>query len=116
MSLEHEGYEYDEVDRLKRWFPVDGQGAAVANGWEVAYSHDDLGNLTSRSFTGGSATGGGTAQSLSYEYAQGTRNAGPHAVSSVTESSVTTAPFSYDLNGNMISGTTGEIALSRPDT
>jgi RHS repeat-associated protein len=93
LTSQHERFEYDKLDRIKRWMMADSSGEAASGGWEVNYGYDDFGNLTSRNFTPGTSTGG-TAQNLQFHYEQ-VRNAGPHAV--------TAGPwgdYGYDLNGN----------------
>jgi RHS repeat-associated protein len=96
-SAKHERFEYDALDRVKRWLAAGSSGTAMSGGWTVSFTADDFGNLTRRNFVGGSATGGG-AQDLSFTYHSGT-------------SRVATAPwgsFSYDMRGNQIGRPDGE--------
>lgn len=79
-----ETFGYDDLNRLTSQ-QVGGQAAVV-----VAY--DSFGNVKSK-------TGVGT-----YSYGSGSNGAGPHAVTTVTPASGPAATFSYDANGNNVSG------------
>jgi RHS repeat-associated protein len=99
-----ETYQYDELQRLvattRSWVGMTPAPYPTINGashtYGDSYTYDDLGNILSKPDYAMNYTYGSSARAVG--------NAGPHAVSTVTESGVTTAPFSYDLNGNMLSG------------
>lgn len=78
-----ENFAYDNLNRLTTW---------NANGMiKKTYTYDDYGNLTYKSDLG------------TYIYG---RNAGPHAVTSITNKSGATYNYQYDKNGNQISSQT----------
>jgi RHS repeat-associated protein len=94
---QHERFEYDDANRLKRWLVASVNGTALAGGWSVNYEVDDFGNLSRRHFVAGSVTGG-TSQDLSFQLFPGTNR-------------VSTAPwgaFGYDANGNQTTRPEGE--------
>jgi RHS repeat-associated protein len=118
-STSTESYQYDDLQRLtsttRSWagmtptpYPnVNGQSHTYGD----SYAYDDLGNILSKADYATNYTYGSSARTVG--------NAGPHAVSTVTENSVPTVPFSYDLNGNMTSGDGRTVAfdyLDRPVT
>ncbi len=90
-----ESFQYDALNRLVH-SSLSGQGAQLyqlAGVASVDYQYDAIGNLTYKGDTGDYTYGGG--------------NAGPHAVSAISAGSVVNglnSAFSYDANGNMLSG------------
>jgi RHS repeat-associated protein len=95
----YEGFGYDELDRLKKWFRSDDGGAEVLEGgWGVTYGYDDRGNMTSRQVQQAGAGMTTVTQDLTYEY-DGTNNAGPHAATKLA--GLWANPFRYDLRGNV---------------
>jgi len=93
-----EGFSEDfTYDNLNRLVGVQYQGAGAAHVKKlsadtVSYSYDSLGNLIRKSdILGGGSNG---------NYTYGESNAGPHAVSNISG----LGAFSYDANGNQISG------------
>jgi RHS repeat-associated protein len=88
---QHERFEYDEFERIKRWLAGDSSGREAAGGWSVNYTIDDFGNLTRRNLIAGTATGG-ASQDLSFVSEPGKNR----VVSS------TFGAFDYDANGNQI--------------
>ena len=90
----HEGFLYDDLDRLQTWQEIQPNGLSPRpGGFQVAYDYDDHGNLRTRA-----ATGGVGAQSVTYRHDR-TNNAGPHAASSTT---LWSGDIRYDLVGNVI--------------
>jgi RHS repeat-associated protein len=86
---QHERFEFDKLDRLKKWVDADSAGKPLSGGWTVNYTVDDFGNLTRRQFVAGTSTGG-TSQDVTYSYQSGTDQ-------------LITAPwgsYGYDANGN----------------
>ena len=84
-----ERFEYDFLARLKKW--------ERPGSWSVSYGYDDIGNLTSRSFSGG--------ENLTFGYDGG--EGGPHAVK--------TAPwgtYRYDARGNQRETPQGSITYT----
>jgi hypothetical protein len=74
----HERFEYDALDRIRRWVRAsDANGAEMSNGWKVNYTIDNLGNMLRRESIPGS--GGGSTQNATFEYNQ-VNNAGPHGI------------------------------------
>jgi RHS repeat-associated protein len=95
VSQLYEGFQYDDLDRLTRWYATDSQKNDISStSWNVTWEHDDNGNLTKRTTT---STLGNQALVNRYE---GTGNAGPHAV---TSSSLWSGTFAYDRVGNVTS-------------
>jgi RHS repeat-associated protein len=90
----HEVFGYDDLQRMTSAARCTGAGCAP--GTPDTFGFDDLGNIRSKSDF---ATG--------YNYRTGPNAGGlggPHAVSSVTKLDATVASYSYDANGNMVSG------------
>jgi RHS repeat-associated protein len=98
-ALQHERFEYDNLDRIKRWVDADAQGKPLAGGWSVDYKIDDFGSITQRKFNAGSSTGG-TSQTADY-----TIDPNNHRVTAV---SLWTGSYSYDANGNQTGRPDGE--------
>jgi RHS repeat-associated protein len=108
-----ETYRYDDLQRItlstRAWL-TNGVTSGPENG---TYEYNDLGNITSK-----------PDYATNYVYGDATRDAststdlaGPHAVRSVVKRDGTTATFSYDLNGNMLSGDGRRVtfdSLDRP--
>jgi RHS repeat-associated protein len=97
LASQHERFEYDGVDRIKKWMAADSSGKPLAGGWTVNYTVDDLGNLARRQFVAGTSTGG-TSQDLSFTVFPGTNR-------------VQTSPwgsYAYDANGNQTARPEGE--------
>jgi RHS repeat-associated protein len=90
-----EKFDYDALDRLHTWQEVGSYG------WNVTYSHDDIGNLTGRALLGSK----GETESLTFEHSGA--NAGPHGV---TKSAWGT--YGYDGKGNQTSSPEGTIAYT----
>ncbi len=91
-----EDFDYDTLNRLTK-SEVSGVGAslyAAVGLTTIDMSYDALGNITNKSDVTGTNTG--------IHYAYGANNAGPHAVTSIGGTKNTT--FSYDNNGNQLSG------------
>ena len=90
-----ETFAYDDLQRIvtasRLWEGLTGESPATDN-----YSYDDLGNIKSKSDYATSYAYGNIARSI--------RLAGPHAVASIVKKDGSTAPFTYDWNGNMIAG------------
>lgn len=85
-------YDYDALNRLRS---ETRSGGALASAQTIAWTYDDIGNLTSRSDVG------------SYTYPpSGPTSVRPHAVSSVsgTVNGVANPSYSYDANGNLSAG------------
>jgi hypothetical protein len=90
-----ESYQYDELQRLQNESRTyTNMAPATGTVLSEGYSYDDVGNILSK-----------TDYSPTYTYGDATRpgGAGPHAVSSVVIG-VNTYSFTYDQNGNMVSG------------
>jgi len=75
LTSETESFTYDFLDRL----------TAVSGPYSASYSYDEIGNMTVKN-------------GLSYTY--GENGAGPHAVTTIDQTS-----YPYDDNGNMLVGT-----------
>jgi RHS repeat-associated protein len=103
---EHERFEYDALDRIKRWVQASATGTELTGGWKVNYAVNDLGNLTRRH----SITTAGGTQTLNNTYDR-TGNAGPHALTTSFYGA-----YTYDLNGNQTGRPNGEtITYSAED-
>jgi RHS repeat-associated protein len=97
LAGEHERFEYDGIERIKRWMAADSAGNPLSGGWVVNYTLDDFGNLTRRQFVAGSSTGG-VSQDLSFGIFPGTNR-------------VQSSPwgtYSYDAGGNQVGRPDGE--------
>jgi RHS repeat-associated protein len=105
VASQHERFEYDRMDRIKRWVDADAQGKALAGGWSVNYTIDDFGSLTKRAFVAGSSTGG-TSQTATF-----TIDPNSHRV---TASSLWTGSYTYDANGNQTGRPDGETITYTP--
>jgi RHS repeat-associated protein len=93
---QHEGFLYDNLDRLSAWSDADDHGKPLSSGWAVNYTVNDFGQLTDRVFAHGASTGG-TDQSI-------------HLPTDLATDRVTTSPwggFGYDGNGNQTQRFTG---------
>jgi RHS repeat-associated protein len=88
---QHERFEYDNLDRIRRWAAADVKGKPLSGGWSVNYNIDDFGSLVDRNFVAGSTTGG-TSQNAHF-----TVDPNSHRV---TASSLWSGTYSYDANGN----------------
>jgi RHS repeat-associated protein len=110
-SIQNDGYAYDPVGNLRSRTQLSGSGtlqesfgydslnrvtsAQVAGQAQKTFSYDSIGNLASKSGVGG------------YTYpANGAASVRPHAVAGITGSvnGVLNPNFSYDDNGNLLSG------------
>ncbi len=96
-------FTHDDLQRLRSasrsWGTTPPPGYSAGYTESDSYTYDDLGNLLSKSDYG-TVYAYGTST-------RGTRNAGPHAVHSVTKAPSAgggTVEFSYDANGNLLSG------------
>jgi RHS repeat-associated protein len=98
--VDHERFEYDAMDRIKKWAQATSLGAEIPSGWKVNYTIDDLGNLTQRQ----SINTASNVQNFINTYAK-TGNAGPHAVTSST----LYGAYTYDGNGNQTGRPGNEI-------
>jgi RHS repeat-associated protein len=100
-SSQHERFEYDRMDRIKRWADADDHGVALpgTTGWAVNYVIDDFGNMTRRQFVAGTSTGG-TSQTADYAL--------DLASLRVTSVSLWSGSYGYDANGNQTSRPDGE--------
>jgi len=87
-----EEFRYDSLDRLCNWLEVG------TYGWNVTYSHDDLGNLTGRVLQGKN----GESETLTFAHSR--VNAGPHAVTSSAWGN-----YTYDAKGNQITSPEGTV-------
>jgi len=85
-----EEFSYDFLDRLTTWDISQHSGKTTTN-----YGYNDVGNLMSRTVTGGSQS--------SETYTYGTGNAGPHAVTQITSSNAKKT-YTYDADGNQKTG------------
>jgi RHS repeat-associated protein len=97
IAGEHERFEYDGLDRIKRWLAADGAGRPLSGGWTVNFTLSDFGNLNRRQFIAGPVTGG-TSQDLTFTQFTGTNR-------------VQTSPwgsYGYDANGNQVARPGGE--------
>jgi RHS repeat-associated protein len=95
VNQHYEGFAYDDLNRLKRWYATDSQkNDTSASNWQVTWEYADNGNLLNRATT--SPLGN---QVVTNSYA-GTSNAGPDAV---TSSSLWSGTFAYDRVGNVTS-------------
>jgi len=104
-----EGYDYDDLDRLTSSTFI-GQIAGTSSNYnyDISYAYDSLGNLMNKSDLGSS----------NYEYGNQDRdkggNAGPHAVIHAGENHGSYGSisnnYSYDNNGNMLTGDGRTIA------
>jgi RHS repeat-associated protein len=92
-----EEYIYDELHRLKNSIQtIDTYGVFNTETSNIGYTYDAIGNIKTKDDFGNN-----------FEYGNATRsinNAGPNAVVSVDKNTGGTASYSYDNNGNMISG------------
>jgi RHS repeat-associated protein len=91
----HEGFQYDDLDRLTRWYATDvHKSDTSASNWSVTWQYDpsDRGNLWRRV-----ATDGQGIQTIAQAYDR-IGNAGPHAV---TGSTLWPTIFGYDRTGNV---------------
>ena len=100
LAAQHERFEYDNMDRIKRWVDADAQGKALAGGWSVDYKIDDFGSITQRKFNAGSSTGG-TSQTANY-----TIDPNSHRV---TAASLWSGSYTYDANGNQTGRPDSEV-------
>lgn len=94
----HERFEYDSLNRIRRWVRADAEGRESAGGWKVAYTIDDLGNLGRRMFTPGTSSHD-PAQDVSYTFFPGSNR-------------LRSAPwgeFEYDGRGNQVRRPQGEV-------
>jgi RHS repeat-associated protein len=98
LTNQHERFEYDGSNRIKRWVDATSAGAALSGGWVVNYVFDDFGNITQRTFAPGTSTGG-TAQNVTFTLAPG---------SDRVSSSSLSGSYSYDGNGNQTGRPNGE--------
>jgi RHS repeat-associated protein len=102
-----ERFTYDELQRLTSAGRCTGAGCMPGTGETDSYTYDDLGNLTSKS-----------DYATSYLYGSSTRAiglAGPHAVNQVSKTVGGTATFTYDANGNMLTGDGRQIGFDLTD-
>lgn len=99
-----EDFNYDILNRLvqSRLSGSGTQKVAQVNNDVVDYSYDELGNLIYKSDILGGDTNG------RYTYGDGSSNAGPHAVTSITG----IGNFTYDKNGNQLTGNGRTIVYS----
>jgi RHS repeat-associated protein len=67
---QHERFEFDASNRIRRWVRADAEGREQAGGWKVDYGFDDFGNHTWRRFTPGKQTGG-EVQDVRFEFQAG---------------------------------------------
>jgi RHS repeat-associated protein len=98
VAKQHERFEYDSLDRIKRWLAADSTGNPLAGGWVVKYTMDDFGSLSRRQLIAGSATGG-TSQDVSFTL-------------DPNSSRMTAAPwgaYGYDASGNQTTRPDGEL-------
>jgi len=85
IALSNEYFDYDSINRLTS-AQVDGLNA-------ISVTYDEIGNITSKSDVGST-----------YTYnPSGVNSVRPHAVTSTSGGPVTTS-FTYDANGNMLTG------------
>jgi YD repeat-containing protein len=94
---QHERFEYDSFNRIRRWVdaqvdPASGGAAEVSSGWSVAYTFDDFGNMSDRKF----AVAGTTQQDLVFHAGSDRVGDGPWG------------PYGYDANGNQTLRPNGE--------
>jgi RHS repeat-associated protein len=68
---QHERFEFDAGNRIRRWVRAEADGREQNGGWKVDFAIDDFGNLTRRKFTPGKQTGG-DPQDLTFSYQAGT--------------------------------------------
>ncbi len=67
---QHERFEFDASNRVRRWVRAEADGREQAGGWKVDYGFDDFGNHTWRRFTPGKHSGG-AVQDLRFEFEEG---------------------------------------------
>jgi RHS repeat-associated protein len=99
---EQEAFLYDGLDRVARWYQPGNDGRPSANGFEVKYGYDDLGNLTRRAARP-PADLSLEPQVLEFHYEQ-VRGAGPHAVTKAQW-----GEYEYDGRGNQVGRPGGEL-------
>jgi RHS repeat-associated protein len=104
-----ERFEYDGVGRLDGWMKATANDDADPQGWSVAWTYDDRGNLTKRVVTGTTAV-----QTINQGYNGGA--AAPHRLD--TSDLWPAQTFGYDLLGNVKShpgvGTIDYTAFNLP--
>jgi len=101
-----EDFSYDALNRLVR-SNLNGTGAdyvAQVQGNIVDYGYDELGNLTYKS----DIHGGGSNGHYTYGTNSTSQHAGPHAVTHITG----LGDFTYDHNGNQLSGNNRTVVYS----
>lgn len=101
-----EEFSYDSLNRLVQ-NDLSGTGAEYITQLQanvVSYDYDELGNLTYKS----DINGGGSNGHYTYGTTSSTRHAGPHAVTSITGLS----DFTYDNNGNQLTGNGRTVVYS----
>jgi RHS repeat-associated protein len=102
-----ERFTYDRLQRLLSAGRCTGAGCTPGAAETDFYSYDDLGNLTSKSDYGTGYLYGSATLDVNGIWTRATGNAGPHAARQVTKVAAAgggTVAFTYDNNGNMLSG------------